>query len=76
MTVTGPNGYNSDISSYIQPVDSRSYRGGDRYTAATDSISSGSDGDVYWCNVTSVASRTDIVTVKGKCTVSVHWTVS
>ena len=76
MAVTGPNGYNSDISSYIQPVGSRSYRSNDSYTATTDSISSGSDGDVYWCRVTSVASRTDIVTVTGKCTVSVHWTVS
>ena len=71
MAVSGPNGYDSDISSYIQPVGSRSYRGGDNYTATTDSISSGSDGDVYRCRVTSVASRTGIVTVRGKCTVSV-----
>ena len=65
MAVSGANGYHSDISSYIQPVGSRTYRGNDRYTARTDVIPTVRDGDVYQCNVTSVASTTGNVTVRG-----------
>ena len=69
MAVSGANGYNSDISSYIQPVGTRRYRGNDRYTAITESIMSGGrDGDEYQCSVTSVTSTTDTVTLKGKAT--------
>ena len=66
MDVSGPNGYSSDISSNIQPVGTRMYLGSDSYTATTEVISDGMAGDVYQCNVTSVASRTSSVTVQGK----------
>ena len=64
MTGSGPNGYNSDLSSYIQPVGSRRFRGSDMYTASIDVAPR--DGGVYQCNVTSVDSRTDNVTVRGE----------
>ncbi|CAI8031931.1 hypothetical protein GBAR_LOCUS18085, partial [Geodia barretti] len=63
MTVSGPNGFNSDISTNIQAVGTRRYLGSDRYTAMTDVISSGRVGDVFQCNVTSVTSTTANVTV-------------
>ena len=66
MDVSGPNGYSSDISSNIQPVGARMYLGSDSYTTTTEVISNGMAGDVYQCNVTSVASRTGSVTVEGK----------
>ena len=65
LAVSGPNGYNSDISSYIQPVGSRTYRGNDNYTARTDVISGGSERDVYLCNITSATSTIRDVTVRG-----------
>ena len=64
MDVSGPNG-NTDISSNIQPVGTRMYLGSDSYTATTEVISDGMAGDVYQCNVTSVASRTGSVTLRG-----------
>ena len=48
MVVSGPQ-YNSVISNIA-----RMYLGADSYTAWTDVISSGSDGDMYQCSVTSV----------------------
>ena len=66
MDVSGPNGYSSDLSSNIQPVSTPTYRGRDSYTSATDIILDGMAGDVYQCNVTSFASKTDSITVKGK----------
>ena len=55
MAVSGPNDYYSNISSSdIQPVGTRMYLGADSYTGSTDVISSGSDGDMYQCSVTSV----------------------
>ena len=66
MTVSGPNGFNSDISTNIQAVGTRRYLGSDRYTAMTDVISSGRIGDVFQCNVTSATSTTANVTVGGK----------
>ena len=67
MAVSGPNGYNSDISSSnIEPVGTRVYLGADSYTAWTDVISSGSDGDMYQCSVTSVGDPvTGTVTLRG-----------
>ena len=65
MDVSGPNGYSSDISSNIQPVGTRMYLGSDSYTATTEVISDGMAGGVYQCNVTSVASRTGSVTLRG-----------
>ena len=66
MAVSGPQ-YNSDISSSdIQPVGTRMYLGADSYTGSTDVISSGSDGDMYQCSVTSVGDPvTGTVTLRG-----------
>ena len=66
MAVSGPQ-YNFDISSSdIQPVGTRMYLGIDNYTGRTDIISSGSDGDMYQCSVTSVGDPvTDTVTLRG-----------
>ena len=64
MAVSGPQ-YNSVISN-IQPVGTRMYLGADSYTATTEIISSGSDGDMYQCSVTSVGDPvTDTVTLRG-----------
>ena len=54
MAISGPNDYNSNISRSIQAVGTRMYQGADSYNGRTDVISSGSDGDVYQCSVTSV----------------------
>ncbi|CAI8013922.1 Tenascin-R [Geodia barretti] len=64
MAVSGPNGYNSDISTNIQPVGTPQFLSNDRYTARTEIISGGRDGDVFQCNVTSVTSTTANVTVR------------
>ena len=66
MDVSGPNGYSSDISSNIEPAGTRMYLGSDSYTATTEVISNGMAGDVYQCNVTSVASRAASATLRGK----------
>ena len=65
MAVSGPNGYNSDISTNIQAVGTPLFLSNDRYTARTEVISSGMGGDEFKCNVTSVDSMTDVVTVEG-----------
>ena len=65
MTLSGPDGYSADISSRIQPVRSRRYLGSDMYTATTDVISGGRDGDAYQCNVTSSRSLIRSTTVRG-----------
>ncbi|CAI8005231.1 hypothetical protein GBAR_LOCUS4104 [Geodia barretti] len=64
MAVSGPNGYNSDISTNIEPIGTPLFLRNDRYTARTDVISSGMVGDEFQCNVTSVDSMTDVVTVE------------
>ena len=66
MAVSGPDGYNSDISTKIQPDGIPLFLSNDRYTARTDVISSGMVGDVFQCNVTNFASSTSSVTLKGK----------
>jgi hypothetical protein len=59
MTVSGPDGYSYDLHSRIKPVgERRRWKGNDRYTATTDDIEGGSDGDTYQCTVTSAGSRT------------------
>ena len=65
MTVSGPRGFTADISSRIEPVGDRRWLalGSDQYTATTDLISGGEDGDEYWCTVTSY--RTESVTLRG-----------
>ena len=67
MAVSGPNDYYSNIfSSNIQAVGTSMYLGADSYTGNTDVISSGSDGDMYQCSVTSVGDPvTDTVTLRG-----------
>ncbi|CAI8027415.1 hypothetical protein GBAR_LOCUS15688 [Geodia barretti] len=89
MAVTGPNGYSSDLTSNIQADSSREFIGNDSYTATTEIILNGRDGDVYQCNVTSVESKTKHVTVEAAAaptlkslqqtdptTVRVMWTTS
>ena len=73
MAVSGPNGYNSDISTNIQPIGTPQFLSNDRYTTRTEIISGGRDGDVFQCNVTSVTSTTANVTVRGK---EFIWTIS
>ena len=65
MTVSGPNGYNYDLRN-IEPLGTRRYLGGDSYTATTEVMSNGKDGDAYKCNVTSFSSNISTVTVRGK----------
>ena len=64
MAISGPNGYNFDITN-IEAVGIRRYLGSDTYTGATGIISGGKDG-VYWCNVTSSSSTSTPATVKSK----------
>jgi hypothetical protein len=73
MAVSGPNGYNSHISANIQPIGTPLFLSNDRYTARTDVISSGRDGDVFQCNVTSLTSTVANVAVRGKDFI---WTIS
>ena len=67
MAVSGPNGYNFVISSSnIEPIGTKMYQGADSYTGSTEIISSGSDGDMYQCSVTSVGDPvTGTVTLRG-----------
>ena len=75
MDVSGPNGDRFNISSKIQPMGTRNFRGSDNYTATTKFMPNGTAGDVYQCNVTSVASRIGSVTVEGNAmdTCNVIW---
>ena len=65
MTVTGPGGYNSDLTDDIQPVCAQSRTGSDKYTATSSVIAGGSDGDEYQCTVTSAASNNGSVELRG-----------
>ena len=54
------------IYSQLVPGCTWVYLGADSYTARTDVISGGSDGDMYQCSVTSVGDPvTDTVTLRG-----------
>ncbi|CAI8013530.1 Receptor-type tyrosine-protein phosphatase F, partial [Geodia barretti] len=64
MAVSGPNGYKSDISTNIQPVGTPWFLSNDIYTARTEVISSGRDGDVFQCNATGLTSTTANVAVR------------
>ena len=67
MTVTGPGGYNSDLTNNIQPVGTPARTGSDEYSATTsDIITGGSDGDEYVCTATGSTSNTDNVRVRGE----------
>ena len=62
MAVSGPQ-HNSVIN--VEPDGTRSYLGADRYIGRTSVIQSGSNGDVYQCNVTNFASNFSSVTLIG-----------
>ena len=65
MAVSGPNGY-YDITDDIEPMSIPQFLSNDRYTARTGVISRGTVEDVFQCNVTSFASNTGSVTLRGK----------
>ena len=48
MSVTGPDGFNSDLNN-IQAVGDPQRIGDDDFSASTDVISGGRDGDIYQC---------------------------
>ena len=58
------------ITTPISPADSQLVPGctwgADSYTGSTEIISSGSNGDMYQCNVTNFASNFSTVTLIGK----------
>ena len=65
MTVSGPDGYSSNLTNNIQPVGTLEYIGSDIYTANTSDITGGNDGDMYQCTVTGSTSNTDSVELRG-----------
>ena len=65
MSVTGPDGYSSDLTDNIQPMGTPEYIGDDSYTATTSDITEGNDGDMYECTVTGLTSETDSVVLRG-----------
>ena len=66
MTVTGPDGYSSDLTNNIQRMGTQSWIGNDSYSATTsDIITGGNDGDMYECTVTGSTSNTDSVVLRG-----------
>ena len=66
MSITGPDGYSSDLTNNIQPMGTQSWIGNDSYTATTsDIITGGNDGDIYECTVTGLTSNTDSVELRG-----------
>ena len=66
MTVTGPGGYNSDLTN-IQPVGTPVRIGSDEYSATTsDTITGGSDGDEYECTATGSTSNTGSIQLRGE----------
>ena len=67
MTVTGPSGYNSDLTNNIQPVGTPARTGSDEYRATTsDIVTRGSDGDEYECTASGSTSNTDNVQLRGE----------
>ena len=74
MTVSGPRGFTTDISSRIQPVGEGRWLGSDQYTATTDPIPRGEHGDEYECNVTSSTSTTGSVSLRGIILSTWLWT--
>ena len=66
MSVTGPDGYSSDLTNNLQPVGTQSWIGSDINTATTsDIITGGNDGDMYQCTVTGLTSNTASVELRG-----------
>ena len=67
MTVTGPGGYNSDLTDNIESVGTPDRMGDDDYRATTsDIITGGSDGDEYVCTATGSTSDTGSVQLRGE----------
>ena len=66
MTVTGPDGYSSDLTNNIQPLGTQRWMGNDKYKVTTSNIKTGgNDRDVYQCTVTSSTSETGSVKLRG-----------
>ena len=65
MSVTGPDGYSSDLTDNIQSMGTPVYIGDDIYTATTSDITGGNDGDMYECTVTGLTLETDSVELRG-----------
>ena len=68
MTVTGPDGFNSDLNN-IQPVGDLLRIGDDEFSASTDVISGGRDGDIYQCTATNGVSSHPT----GSAELSIFW---
>ena len=66
MTVTGPDGFNSDLNN-IQAVGDPQRTGDDEFSACTDVILGGRDGDIYQCIVSNGVSSdfTNSVELRG-----------
>ena len=66
MTVTGPDGYNSNLTNNIQPVGTPARTGSDEYSATTSVITGRNHRDEYECTATGSTSNTDNVRVRGE----------
>ena len=69
MTVTGPDGFNSDLNN-IQVVGEPQRMGYDEFSAATDVISGGRNGNIYQCTASNGVSSdpTNNVELRGAYT--------
>ena len=69
MTVTGPDGYSSDLTNNIQPLGTQNRTGNDKYIATTSTSDINrryNDRDMYQCTVTSSTSETGSVELRGE----------
>ena len=66
MTVTGPGGYNSDLTNNIQPVGTPARTGSDEYSATTSDIAGRNHRDEFECTVTGSTSNTGSVQLRGE----------
>ena len=64
LIVTGSDGYFSTVMR--EPVGNLSWRGNDTYSATTDNISTGNDGDMYKCTSNNVNDISGSVILRGK----------
>ena len=66
MTVTGPGGYNSDLTNNIQPVDTPVRTGSDEYSATTSDIAGRNHRDEFECTATGSTSNTGSIQLRGE----------
>ena len=66
MTVSGPDGYSSDITYDIQPVGTPTRTGSDEYSASTSVVLGGNDRDEYECTATGSTSYTGSIQLRGE----------